>query len=623
MSNVSVSGDGIGDVEGPATSSDQSIARWNGVNGTDLDDSGIIIDDNDQMTLPSGNTSGIVFGENGNHIYSDGSDNLIIATNDTAAITIDPSQTVSLGNVNQVNRIIFDTSPTAPGSAEGTIYWDSTDRTLAVQGDESTVTLQVGQESQIRVRNESGGQINNGELVYFTGTESGGEERPLIALAQADAAATAAVIGIATQNIANNAYGYCTSFGLVRNIDTSSFTAGDPLYLSATVAGALTNVEPSSPNFSKAVGYAVKIDASSGNVIISVTPDTQEPAGDATELTVRCRKDSAGTINSGEVVYQTGYNAGQEVILVELADSDDATKMPALGIARNTFTNSSTGTVVVSGLLTGQDTSAYSVGDQLFVSTTAGALTNTRPTGATVAVQKMGQVIRSNITNGVISVVGAGRTNDIPNTQSDAYFRIVDDGDSTKVIQFQASGISGGTTRTLTVQDASGTIAYTSDITNSDWTDITNSAASGATVSFTSGLGTAYEEYRIILEGVSIDTATESIRVAFSDDAGSSYAVPIYLGATGDIDDMSGGATWAFVNPVDAAASTFNGSIIFSGNKTARYKSIWGGWGSSDAAQAEGHANGVLATSADVDAIQFSCSGAAVYDAGTIYIQGR
>lgn len=47
---------------------------------------------------------------------------------------------------------------------------------------------------------------------------------------------------------------------------------------------------------------------------------------------------------------------------------------------------------------------------------------------------------------------------------ADNVFQIHDDGDSTKVVQFQCSGITTATTRTLTVPDASGTIALTSQL---------------------------------------------------------------------------------------------------------------------------------------------------------------
>lgn len=395
------------------------------------------------------------------------------------AMRISEDKVVTLADNLEVQNILLNTSPSTPSTTEGSFYWDSTDHCITVRNDESATSLQVGQELIIRVRNESGSLISDGELTYVTGVESGGESRPLIDLAQADAELTASVIGVATHDIENNSYGYVTSYGLVRDIDTSAFASGAPLFLSETVAGAFTDTEPVSPNFAKAVGFCVVSNATTGSVLIAVTPDTTQPAGDATELTLTVRKDSAGTINDGEVVYQSGYNVGQSVILVELADADDPSTMPALGVARGSFTNSTSGTVVVSGLLTGQDTSGYSVGDQVYVDTTAGALTNTRPTAATAAVQKIGQVTRSNASNGAITVVGAGRTNDIPNHQSDAIFRIADDGDTTKLIQFQASGLTTATTRTITMPDADITLLIPSNVA------ITGGAIDGTTIGAT------------------------------------------------------------------------------------------------------------------------------------------
>lgn len=388
------------------TSTDNAIVRWDGTSANTLQNSGVVIDDN--------------------------------------------------ANITTLESMTFNTSPSNQGSTEGTVYWDASDHCLAVLNDEADTTLQVGQELILRVRNETGVSITNGQVVYISGVESGGESRPLISLAQADAEATSQAIGVATHDIENNTYGYVASYGLVRELNTASFSAGDELFLSETVAGAYTNTRPTSPNFAKAVGYVIVSDASVGVIIVAITPDvaTNVPTGDASAITIEARKSSVGTINAGEVVYVNGYHSGSGAITVELADADDPTKMPAIGFARTSFTNSTNGFVLISGLLTGQNTAGYSVGDQLWVDTTAGAVTNTRPTGATVAVQKMGTVTRSNASNGVINVVGAGRSNDIPNTMSDAYFRIADDGDSTRLMQFQASGITTGTTRTITLADA-------------------------------------------------------------------------------------------------------------------------------------------------------------------------
>jgi hypothetical protein len=52
-----------------------------------------------------------------------------------------------------------------------------------------------------------------------------------------------------------------------------------------------------------------------------------------------------------------------------------------------------------------------------------------------------------------------------PDVFNDANFLLYDNGDSSKNLAFQLSGITTGTTRTLTVPDASGTIALTSNLT--------------------------------------------------------------------------------------------------------------------------------------------------------------
>lgn len=137
-------------------------------------------------------------------------------------------------------------------------------------------------------------------------------------------------------------------------------------------------------------------------------------ASSADAILVDCRKGSAGTIAKGAPVYVDGYNVGGW-LEVEEADCDDATTMPAFGLANGSITNAATGQVMMSGTMTAVDTSSWSVGDELWISTTAGTLTNTKPSGIDEAIQKMAVVSRSHASNGTMVVFGAGRSNDIPN----------------------------------------------------------------------------------------------------------------------------------------------------------------------------------------------------------------
>lgn len=135
--------------------------------------------------------------------------------------------------------------------------------------------------------------------------------------------------------------------------------------------------------------------------------------GDAAAILLPALKSTAGTINVGQVVRATGYSAGK--ILVELADADAGGGMPAIGVVRELMTDSITGVVVCSGALEGLNTSSYSIGDPLYVSTTAGALTNTRPATLGAGIQVVARVLSVDAAAGVIQIVGAGRSNEIPN----------------------------------------------------------------------------------------------------------------------------------------------------------------------------------------------------------------
>ena len=80
------------------------------------------------------------------------------------------------------------------------------------------VVLQIGEESVIRVSNQTGDAIPNGAAVYISGLQGA---RPTIALADASSIMTAGVSGVTTEAIAHGDSGYITAFGLVRDVDTN------------------------------------------------------------------------------------------------------------------------------------------------------------------------------------------------------------------------------------------------------------------------------------------------------------------------------------------------------------------------------------------------------------------
>ena len=118
-------------------------------------------------------------------------------------------------------------------------------------------------------------------------------------------------------------------------------------------------------------------------------------------------------VSKGDAVYVSGISGNTPV--VSLADADFASKMPAFGLVLTAASTNGSTEVVTFGTISGIDTSAFSVGDTLYISTTAGELTNSKPTGEASLIQNIGKVQRSHASAGSIKVGGAGRTNDVPN----------------------------------------------------------------------------------------------------------------------------------------------------------------------------------------------------------------
>jgi hypothetical protein len=139
-----------------------------------------------------------------------------------------------------------------------TSYW----QLIAQKGDPG------GDSIEILARNITGVTIPIFSVVYITGAAS---FRPTIELAQADDYLSSdGVVGITSETITNNSDGLVTSIGKLPNVDTSSFTEGDVLYLSASVAGAVTTVKPTQPDHAIRLGIVTYSNVSGGTVQIDV-----------------------------------------------------------------------------------------------------------------------------------------------------------------------------------------------------------------------------------------------------------------------------------------------------------------------------------------------------------------
>ena len=146
--------------------------------------------------------------------------------------------------------IPFNVNPPAVPDVAGYVRWNEQAYCLEYVSGLGNI-VQIGQENWGIGRNDTGGAVSHGQVVYMKSTATG--YKPNFGLAKADVGSTCSHIGVVTAAIAANQVGPVTTFGLVNDVDTSAWSEGTQLYLSATTAGALTATAPDAPNFRIAV----------------------------------------------------------------------------------------------------------------------------------------------------------------------------------------------------------------------------------------------------------------------------------------------------------------------------------------------------------------------------------
>lgn len=169
--------------------------------------------------------------------------------------------------ITNVDHVDFDTAAVTTG-AVGRLRWNDTDGTLDLGLKGGNVTLQTGQEQVILVKRATNGTLSNGEVVRFVGSD-GTNKTVLPAQANSEATSTT-TFGVMTEETTGGQKGFCTTFGLVRDLNTSALTEGAVAWLSPTVAGGMTTTKPSAPNHLVMVGFVIRSHANQGIIFVSV-----------------------------------------------------------------------------------------------------------------------------------------------------------------------------------------------------------------------------------------------------------------------------------------------------------------------------------------------------------------
>ena len=114
--------------------------------------------------------------------------------------------------------------------------------------------------TSLEVRNTTGSTIAKGTPVYISGFST----KPLIAKCDSDDLTTFPMIGITQAAIATATDGVIILSGIFENVNTSSFSAGDVLYVAS--GGGLTDSVP--VGGSVAVAVVAKVNASTGVIVV-------------------------------------------------------------------------------------------------------------------------------------------------------------------------------------------------------------------------------------------------------------------------------------------------------------------------------------------------------------------
>lgn len=232
----------------------------------------------------------------------------------------------------------FDTTPQGYPTgllAHGTVYWDESDsiKTLnLVMEDSGDVIQHIGEETYYRVR--ASAAISKGQVVMITGTmgNSGG-------LKAAPATGLTAnqgeyIMGIATQSMALNAWGYVTWFGEVKGINTNggaeSWVDGQILYYNPAVAGGLTKNVPTAPNPKVIVASVVN---AANNGILFVRPTFGSVLG-STDSNVEITGLANGDLLQYDSIQQRWENVPASSVVAALATAP-ATKVANFTVANN------------------------------------------------------------------------------------------------------------------------------------------------------------------------------------------------------------------------------------------------------------------------------------------------
>jgi hypothetical protein len=313
-----------GGVVGPASATDNALARYDGTTGKLIQNS-------------------------------------VVTVSDTGVI--DGATTIT-----NLDYLDFDTTYNTTLGA-GQLGWNGND-TLGLGMIGGNVVQHIGEDTFFYVK--ASATITKGQLCMFTGAV--GSSGVLTAAPATAIPFAEAIIGVAAENIANNAFGLIQNTGTLKGVDTSAFLDGDILYYNSAVTGGFTKTFPTSGPIVIAAAVAKAGSGGSGILTVRISFQTRVTAGTAISVTqgndvvtvTNTAPDqtvsiSAGTgistsgtypnftvtntdTGSAQAIFKNVAVSGQSTIV---ADTNNDTLTVAAGAGVTLTTNASTDTLTI------------------------------------------------------------------------------------------------------------------------------------------------------------------------------------------------------------------------------------------------------------------------------------
>ncbi len=194
---------------------------------------------------------------------------------------------------------------------------------------------------------------------------------------------------------------------------------------------------------------------------------------------LRLRNETGGALAKGTLISVLGFSVPEDLPLVVVADKDEATKRPAMGVTTASVPNNSNFEALVVGLLDGLDTSAFSDNDQLVLGD-AGAVSRPPPETDpfTGEVQLLGSVVRSHASLGSIYFNLASGL--LPMTAAQ-FFLTKETGPTGSVSGGEVTRVSG---RDVAVAAGSGFVNDGTDIFRVTWSAVATLTLAASDTSF-------------------------------------------------------------------------------------------------------------------------------------------